>query len=271
MRPGMRLGEALAMCPTLELVEQDPAEAGAGLGGGRAPARGRGIRGRAGRAGLPLLRHARASSGSTAASPGCSSARSPRSAPLGRAGRRRGAEVRRARRRERGAPGQALVVEGEQASEFLAPLPLSLLPLDENAVRRARGLGDEDRGTACGASGLRGRGAPGTGRTASVEPGAGRGPTSRQAPPPSGRDRRAARVRRGGRQRAHAAPRARDARRATLGRPERAGRAVRKLALSARLVGGGSWRRSLTLREPTAEGSGCGSRSGRSSPSCRRR
>ena len=38
-----------------------------------------------------------------------------------------------------------------------------------------------------------------------------------------------------------------------LARPERAGRAVRKLAVSARLVGGGSWRRTLTLREPAAE------------------
>jgi protein ImuB len=38
-----------------------------------------------------------------------------------------------------------------------------------------------------------------------------------------------------------------------LARPERAGRSPRQLALSARLVGGGSWRRSLTLREPTAE------------------
>jgi protein ImuB len=36
-------------------------------------------------------------------------------------------------------------------------------------------------------------------------------------------------------------------------RPERDGRAPRRLALSARLVGGGSWRRGLTLREPTAE------------------
>ena len=36
---------------------------------------------------------------------------------------------------------------------------------------------------------------------------------SRQAPPPSGRDRRTARVRRGGRQRTHAPPRARRARR----------------------------------------------------------
>src|SRR5881398_1399047 len=38
-----------------------------------------------------------------------------------------------------------------------------------------------------------------------------------------------------------------------MARPERKGRFVRKLALSARLVGGGSWRRSATLRDPTTE------------------
>ena len=38
-----------------------------------------------------------------------------------------------------------------------------------------------------------------------------------------------------------------------LARPECKGRFVRKLALSARLVGGGSWRRSATLRDPTTE------------------
>ena len=38
-----------------------------------------------------------------------------------------------------------------------------------------------------------------------------------------------------------------------LARDERAGRPPRKLALTARLVGGGSWRRTVTLREPTAE------------------
>jgi hypothetical protein len=38
-----------------------------------------------------------------------------------------------------------------------------------------------------------------------------------------------------------------------LGRPERENRFIRKLALSAKLVGGGSWRRTLTLREPAAE------------------
>ena len=38
-----------------------------------------------------------------------------------------------------------------------------------------------------------------------------------------------------------------------LARPERGGRFIRKIALSARLVGGGSWRRTATLRDPTTE------------------
>jgi hypothetical protein len=38
-----------------------------------------------------------------------------------------------------------------------------------------------------------------------------------------------------------------------LERPERAGRFARKVAVSARLVGGGSWRRTATLRDPTVE------------------
>lgn len=38
-----------------------------------------------------------------------------------------------------------------------------------------------------------------------------------------------------------------------LSRPDRQGRALRKVALSARLVSGGSWRRTLTLREPSAD------------------
>jgi protein ImuB len=38
-----------------------------------------------------------------------------------------------------------------------------------------------------------------------------------------------------------------------MSRPERGGRFVRKLALSARLVGGGSWRRTVTLRDATTE------------------
>ena len=38
-----------------------------------------------------------------------------------------------------------------------------------------------------------------------------------------------------------------------LDRTEREARFVRKAALSARLVGGGSWRRTVTMRDPTAE------------------
>ena len=38
-----------------------------------------------------------------------------------------------------------------------------------------------------------------------------------------------------------------------LARPDREGRAFRKVAVSARLVSGGSWRRALTLREPSAD------------------
>src|SRR5439155_22572717 len=38
-----------------------------------------------------------------------------------------------------------------------------------------------------------------------------------------------------------------------LARPDRTGRPPRKLALWARLAGGASWRRTVTLREPTAD------------------
>ena len=38
-----------------------------------------------------------------------------------------------------------------------------------------------------------------------------------------------------------------------LAHPERGSRAPREVAISARLVGGGSWRRAVTLRDPTAE------------------
>jgi hypothetical protein len=38
-----------------------------------------------------------------------------------------------------------------------------------------------------------------------------------------------------------------------MARPERYDRFVRKVAVSARLVGGGSWRRTATLRDPSAD------------------
>src|SRR5687767_15566416 len=38
-----------------------------------------------------------------------------------------------------------------------------------------------------------------------------------------------------------------------MGRPDRADRFVRKVAVSARLVGGASWRRTLTFRDPAGD------------------
>ena len=68
-------------------------------------------------------------------------------------------------------PGQALVVDDQRTKEFLAPLPLTLLPLE--AGRREeleRPRNQEDR-TACRATGQRRRRTIGAGRPARLEPG----------------------------------------------------------------------------------------------------
>jgi len=249
----MRLGEALAMCPSLELVEQDPAEVGqawegivrrledegfaiepAGVGCLYFETRGveRLYGGVAG-----VLQRALIALGSSW------------DARAGAAERKFAALAAASVAR----PGQALVVEGERPGDFLAPLPLSLLPLDETRYAELEGLGMRT-----------------VGQLASL-------PGSAVAERLGQDGRRAWSLARGGDKR-RVRPRRPPAeiaerfefgeavgneltlRRAlgtlverTLGRTERADRAVRKVVLSARLVGGGSWRRSLTLREPTAE------------------
>jgi nucleotidyltransferase/DNA polymerase involved in DNA repair len=252
IRPGMRLSEALATCPELELVEQDPAgveeEWEAVL---------RRLEG-AGFAVEPV-------------EPGCvyfETRGMERLAgglqqALGRAldavGEQWGARVGAASRRFAAlaaatvAPaGRPLVVDDGEASLFLEPLPLHLLPLtperrEELSELGVKRLGELARlpGTAVGdrlgADGAEAwRLARGEG-DAAVEP---RRPPSELAetltfPEPVANELTLAR--------ALAALIER-----LLARPERAGRAPRQLALSAKLVGGGSWRRSLTLREPTA-------------------
>ena len=129
VKPGMRLGEALATCPSLVLVDRDPAAVereweGCSCGASRTRA-------------SPSTRSSRAlsssrrggSSGSTEECSRRSSARSPRSAPPGtRASappdvaspRSRAASVARA--------GQILIVAAKEEQAFLEPLPLSLLP-----------------------------------------------------------------------------------------------------------------------------------------------
>ena len=149
--------------------------------------------------------------------------------------------------------GQAVVVDDEQTAEFLAPLSLDLLPLPAREQSQLQELGVRRLGQLAALPG---------GAVAERL-----GPDGRQA-------WQLARGGRRGRVRGRRPPaeivetlefpeavaNELTLRRAlgtlverTLARPDRVGRFVRKVAVSAQLVGGGSWRRTLTLREPAAE------------------
>ena len=258
VRPGMLLGEALATCPTLALVEQDPAEAEQaweeivrrleGEGFAVEPAEPGclyvetraverlygGVEG--------VLRRALAAVG-----PGWD-------ARAGAAERKfaalAAASVARA--------GQILVVASEDTPTFLAPLPLGVLPLERERSDELEGLGLRTVGHLAALPGAavaerlgpEGRqawhlargGGSAPGNWGRVRP---RRPAAEIAerlefPEPVDNEVTLRRALHALVERA-------------LGRPERGGRGVRKVALSARLVGGGSWRRTLTLREPAAE------------------
>jgi len=251
--PRMRPGEALATCPQLVLVDPDPAAAeqaweeivcsleDAGFAVepaalGTAYFETRGVERLYG--GLePALRRALTAVGQQW------------DARLGAAGRRFAALAAASVAK----PGQLLVVRDEEAAQFLAPLPLTLLPLERQRSDELHALGVRRLGQLAGLPG---------GAVAERL-----GPDGRRAWSLA-RGGASARVR-GRRPPAELAeslefPEAigneLTLRRAlgalvetALSRPERRDRFVRKVALSARLVGGGSWRRSLTLREPSAE------------------
>ena len=226
----------------------------AGVGRCPAASRGCGLRGRAGRPGRGRVRDARASSASTEACSRRSSARSRRS---GRRGIR--ASARPARRFTALAaasvarPGQILLVAAKEEEEFLEPLPLSLLPMTPNRYAELEGLGLRSlgelaqlpSGAVAERLGVEGRKAwrlAHGGRKARVR---GRKPASELVEALSFPEAIANEL---------------TLRRALgsllerlLARPERAGRPFRKLALVARLVDGGSWRRVATLRDATAE------------------
>ncbi len=253
VRPGMRLGEALATCPRLVLVDPDPAAAeqaweeivraleDAGYAVetaalGVAYFETRGVERLYG--GLePALRRALAAAGPAW------------DARIGAAERRFAALAAASVAK----PGQLLVVRDEEVGKFLAPLPLSLLPLEKQRYEELEALGVRKLGQLAGLPG---------GAVAERL-----GPDGRRAWSLA-RGGAAARVR-GRRPPAEVAealefPEAvgneLTLRRAlgalvetVLARPERRDRFVRKAALSARLVGGGSWRRTLTLREPGAD------------------
>ena len=253
VRPGMRLGEALATCPGLVLVEQDPAAAeqaweeilraleDSGFAVDSAETgyvyfETRGVERLYG--GLePALKRALAAVGTSW------------DARVGAAERRfaalAAASVARA--------GQALIVSDERVPEFLAPLPLEVVPMEPRRRSELRELGVKRIGQLAGLPGSAvaerlgpdGRRAWGLARGGKAARVRGRRPPAEivealEFPEAIGNELTL--------RRAFGA-----LLETLLARPERAGRFVRKAALSARLVTGGSWRRAVTLRDPTAE------------------
>jgi protein ImuB len=253
VKPGMRLGEALATCPSLVLVDRDPAaverewegvlrrleDAGFAvepIDQGTVVFETRGVERLYGGV-QPALERALA---------GVGSGWDPR---IGAATRRFTALAAASVAR----PGQILLVAEADEASFLEPLPLSLLPLAPDRYAELEGLGLRRLGELAQLPG----GA--VAERLGVE-----GRTAWRL----ARGGRRARVR--GRKAAfelaetlvfpEAVGNELTLRRALgsllerlLARPERGGRPFRKLAVSGRLVGGGSWRRALTLRDATAE------------------
>jgi nucleotidyltransferase/DNA polymerase involved in DNA repair len=253
VRPGMRLGEALAMCPELELVEQDPATAeqaweeilrrleDAGFGvesaePGTVFFESKGVERLYG--GLePALKRALAAVGTVW------------DARAGAAERRfaalAAANVARA--------GQALIVSDDRARSFLAPLPLTLLPLEQSRYAELEELGVRTIGQLAGLPGsaVSERLGPDGRRAWSLARGEQDGKVS---------PRRTAVALHETLEFPEAVGNELTLRRGLavlldrlLARPERAGRPPRKVAVWARLVGGASWRRTVTLREATAD------------------
>src|SRR4051812_44360722 len=252
VRAGMRLGEALAMCPELVLVEQDPAAAERAWEEILQRLEDRGFAVEPVEPGCvyfettgverlygglePALKRALEAVGTVW------------DARVGAAERRfaalAAASVARA--------GQALIVSDKSAREFLSPLPLTLLPLERERYEELEELGVRKLGELAGLPG---------------------GAVAERLGPAGRRAWSLARGEEDGRVRPRRAPVQLDEvlefpeavgneltlRRALvvlvdrlLAREERAGRPVRKLALTARLVGGASWRRAGTLREASA-------------------
>jgi len=253
VRPGMRLGEALATCPQLQLVEQDPATAeqaweevlrrleDAGFAVEPAEAgtvyfESSGVERLYGGLEPALKRALKAVGANWEARAG---AAERRFAALAAAGVAR--------------PGQALIVSDDRTRRFLAPLPLSLLPLERDRYEELEELGVRTIGQLAGLPGsaVAERLGPDGRRAWSLA----RGERDGRVVP-----RRAAEPIVETLEFPEAVGQELTLRRGLgvlvdrlLERPERAGRPPRKLALWARLVGGASWRRTVTLREPTAD------------------
>ena len=253
VRPGMRLGEALALCPALVLVEQDPASveqaweevlrrlensgfAVEPVDPGTVFFETGGVERLYG--GLePALKRALAAAG-------------PAWDARAGAAERRFAALAAANVAR---PGQALIVSDDRTRKFLAPLPLTLLPLERGRYEELEELGVRTIGQLAGLPGgaVAERLGPDGRRAWSLARGEHDGRVSPRRPPvplvetlefPEAVGQELT-LRRGLGVLVDS----------LLARPERAGRPPRKLALWARLVGGASWRRAVTLREATAD------------------
>lgn len=253
LRVGMRLGEALATCPQLVLLEQDPAGVAEAWEAILRRLEEAGFEVEPLEPGCVLFDTAPVellAGGLRQALERALSAVDSRWQPSIGAAARRFAAIAAA---QVTTPGRILVVDDTETALFLEPLPLHLLPLSQERRDELSQLGiqrlgelaslprasvadrfgtEGDEAWACARSEDRARVVPRQPPVDIVE--------SIEFPDPvaiSGTLE-------------HAIARLIDL---LLARPDRKGRAFRKVAVSARLVSGGSWRRALTLREPSAD------------------
>jgi protein ImuB len=253
VRAGMRLGEALATCPSLVLVDRDPAAVEREWEGVLRRLEDAGFAVQPVEHGVVVFetRGVERLYGGTkrALERALAAVGSPWDPRIGAAGRRFTALAAASVAR----PGQILVVAEKEEQAFLEPLPLSLLPLSAERYAELEGLGLRRLGELAqlpghavaerlGAEGRKAWRLARGGRRTRVR---GRKPAFELAEVLAFPDAVANEL---------------TLRRALgsllerlLARPERAGRPFRKLALAARLVDGGSWRRAVTLRDATAE------------------
>jgi protein ImuB len=253
VRPGMRLSEALATCPELVLAEQDPAaseeqwerilrrleEAGLAVEPvepGCAYFETRGIERMAG--GLQAALHR------------ALEAVGPSWEPRVGVAARRFAALAAA---SVAPAGRALVVDDAETELFLEPLPLHLLPLSPERREELVELGIKELGGLARLPGSAVQDRLGKEGAEAWQLVHGENDTRIAARRPSAEIVEALEF---------PEPVANELTLALafsallerlLAREERAGRLPRRLAVSARLVGGGSWRKTATLREPTAE------------------
>ena len=258
----MRLGEALSTCPCFSsstVTPPQPKRAGRrSCDGSRTRASRSTLQRPAVRTSTPA-----GSRGSTAGSSRRSSGRWPQSGRAGmRASEPQGAGSPRSPPRTWRARARRSSSPTSGRGEFLAPLPLKLLPVDEAGARSSRSWGSRSSVSLLGCRARRGR-TSGAGRPARLEPGERRFEHARSRAAPAAALGETLEF-------PEAVGNELTLRRslAVLARPAAraagAGRAgaARKLALSARLVGGGSWRRTITLRDadrravPIARGPG---------------